>query len=233
MLFVILLPCLPNFFKSHQDALDPSRLNKDTFTKAPGLSGWFGVDMRDFVQPNDPSVIKTLKEIKGNKGFLESDLEAIRNWVSTNFTYKEDLDLEHSTFLGNLINGAKNILRTFNPYDFFQYAEETIDEKEGDCEDFAILLCSLLRADGYSPKEVFVAFGTNEKEGHAFIIINRGGDCWAIEPRAEKKGYFDAYKYLLEGNEGKSQLWADTNWLSQYEIGYLFNDKYFWQRIPD
>jgi predicted transglutaminase-like cysteine proteinase len=55
--------------------------------------------------------------------------------------------------------------------DYWQTPEETLSYSTGDCEDFAILLCFLLRAYGIDAEQVYVALGVdNEEQGHAFLL---------------------------------------------------------------
>lgn len=77
--------------------------------------------------------------------------------------------------------------------DFWMVPEETLSIKRGDCEDSALLLCSLLLASGISPFCVRAALGTiyNEKDkligGHAWpIYLDEGGDWRILEATLDK-----------------------------------------------
>jgi hypothetical protein len=162
--------------------------------------------VKRFIQPNDPLVQGALKDIYQNKLFFGSDLRAIRNWVATNIEFKSDLE---KSWLNCL-------LRNLNPFEYWQYPQETIKSKSGDCEDFAILLCSLLRASGYSSEEVFVALGKKGITGHAFVVIKEGEEYRTIEPQARQ---------ILLG----FSAWFVDHQLNNLEIEYLFNDRYFYK----
>ena len=64
---------------------------------------------------------------------------------------------------------------------------EAITKGESDCEEMAFSLCSLLRACGLSPDEVFVALGTYGRlgGGHAWVCwLN--GKYWVLEATLER-----------------------------------------------
>ena len=70
--------------------------------------------------------------------------------------------------------------------DVFYLPSETAYMHQGDCEDHAFLLCSLLR-NFLSPDEVFVAFGTYGllAEGHAWVTwLN--SKYWVLEATLEQ-----------------------------------------------
>ncbi len=60
---------------------------------------------------------------------------------------------------------------------------EAIAKGKSDCEEKAFVLCSLLRASGLSPDEVFVALGTYGRfgDGHAWCVLFDGGKYWVLE----------------------------------------------------
>lgn len=162
-----------------------------------------------FVQPNNQRVQKTLKEILENKSPFESDLQAIRNWVATNIQYESDPQKPP------LRIRIRNWITHLNHSDYWHYPEETIKNRKGDCEDFAILLCSLLRAYGYSPEEVYVVLGIDSNDtGHAFVVLKEDGKWRYIEPQA-LRGWFN-----YEG-------WDADRALNEYKINFVLNDRDF------
>ena len=60
---------------------------------------------------------------------------------------------------------------------------EAMTMGKSDCEEKAFTLCSLLRASGLSPDEVFVALGTYGRfnDGHAWCDIFQDGKYWVLE----------------------------------------------------
>jgi len=98
------------------------------------------------------------------------DWMILRDWVGNSITYKYDSD----------VHGVE---------DYWQLPKETLQLRTGDCEDSAILLCSLLRAAGYSSNDVYVVVGESDGKGHAWVSfkwINLFGlESWIrLEPTA-------------------------------------------------
>ncbi|HIH96019.1 MAG TPA: hypothetical protein HA348_00765 [Thermoplasmata archaeon] len=164
---------------------------------------------KNYVRPDDPLVQQTLEEILRNKPFFVNESRTIRNWVATNIKFRSDLEE----------NWLSCLRRNLNPFEFWQYPEETIKSKSGDCEDFAILLCSLLRANGYSPEEVFVALSVEGSTGHAFVAVKEGENYRLIEPQARQSilGF---------------SAWLTDSQLHSFKPEYLFNDLCFLAYSP-
>ena len=145
-----------------------------------------------FVTPRDPSVIALKNEILSVK-LPVKDWIALRDWVGKNIQYKDDA----------LIYGTN---------EYWQLAKETIKLRTGDCEDFAILLCSLFRANGVSADDVYVVVGRNAEGYHAWVKINLGTIGW----------------YNLEPQEnGLATFVGDFISLSGFQALYQFNDQQF------
>lgn len=98
-----------------------------------------------FVTPDDPEVTKKVDGILDNKPFFYTDWMAIRDYVGG------------IQYLGDS--------KAYGQDDYWQLPYETIRLQRGDCEDQAILLCTMLRSAGWSPNNVYVAGG----EGHAWV----------------------------------------------------------------
>jgi len=120
-----------------------------------------------FITPDDP-IIEDLRDriVK----WAPVHWMALRTWVGNNVDYEYD-----ST--------------QFGEREYWLFGRETYDFKEGDCEDQAILLCSLLRADGWDSDEVYVILGTVDGEGHAWVSLKildiLGYPVWInLEPTA-------------------------------------------------
>jgi predicted transglutaminase-like cysteine proteinase len=94
--------------------------------------------------------------------------------------------------------------------DYWQTPTETLALKAGDCEDFAILMVSLLRAYCVPQDQVYVAVGDDvNKDWHAFVLERYSYGAWVeFDPE-----YVDD-AVLLDG---------DTP--LPYTISYCFNDQ--------
>jgi predicted transglutaminase-like cysteine proteinase len=146
-----------------------------------------------YVTPNDPTV-KSMAESIATNPLIPNWME-IRDWVSNQITYRYDSDV-HGT------------------PEYWQLPRETVSMKTGDCEDYAILAVSLLRAAGWKPNDVYVVTGTATENGqtigHAFVKINILGIWYCWEPQAKN--------WLI---------WVLSDFmLLQYHIDGTFNDQY-------
>jgi transglutaminase-like putative cysteine protease len=148
-----------------------------------------------FVTPREPSVVALKNEVLKDAALKLKDWIALRNWVGDNIQYRYDEDV-------------------YGVREYWQFGKETISLKTGDCEDFAILLCSLFRAAGYSADDVYVVIGKNAEGYHAWVKINLDTIGW----------------YNLEPQEnGWATLVGDFLTLSDYHALYQFNDQQFHQ----
>jgi len=145
-----------------------------------------------FVTPRDPAVIALKNEILGAK-LPFKDWIVLRDWVGKNIQYKDDA----------AVHGVR---------EYWQFGKETIDLRTGDCEDFAILLCSLFRANGVSADDVYVVVGRNAEGYHAWVRIKLEALGW----------------YNLEPQEnGLATFAGDFLTLSGFKAIYQFNDQQF------
>lgn len=148
-----------------------------------------------FVTPREPSLVAIKDEVLKDAPLKVKDWIALRNWVGDNIKYESD----------EVVHGVR---------EYWQFGKETVDLGTGDCEDFAILLCSLLRAAGYSPDDVYVVVGKNADGYHAWVKINLGTLGW----------------YNLEPQEnGWATLVGDFIMLSDFQALCQFNDQQFHQ----
>ncbi|GAI47227.1 unnamed protein product, partial [marine sediment metagenome] len=94
-------------------------------------------DLRDFVQPDNPDIVAA---IYGETG---PDVWGCLDWVCRNISYRRDIG------------------------EWWSFPSETVERGNGDCEDSAILTCSLLKNfnDGY------VALGDYQGYGHAWCQL--------------------------------------------------------------
>ena len=138
----------------------------------------FTKQMQLLVTPDDPLVVQTLRTI------LDAPLPEI-----TEQNYYTNYDGSLHDF-----NRIKNWLGRFlvdvtdktahGVEDYWQLPAETIQLGTGDCEDYAILLCSLLRAYGVPAEDVYVAVGIGvTREDHAWVVEKYYKGVWRIISR--------------------------------------------------
>ncbi|MCW3985103.1 MAG: transglutaminase-like domain-containing protein [Candidatus Bathyarchaeota archaeon] len=146
-----------------------------------------------FITPDEKYVESAYKEIMSGVFFV--NWMAIRDWVGRNVEYVSDYD-------------------SYAVGEYWQLGKETLESRTGDCEDFAILLCSLLRADGWSTEGVYVVVGQNEAgDYHAWVKIKIPWTAiwYNIDPQQD--GWYTGP--------------GDIITLYPYTAIYNFNDQYF------
>lgn len=121
---------------------------------------------KGYITVNNSTVQSTLSYIITNKPLGRTDFGAIQEWINSNVTYDNDID----------VHGQG---------EYFQYPSETITLKTGDCEDYAILFSTLLRAYGVPADSVYVVAGYGSSSGHAWVAENYRYSYWRyIEPQS-------------------------------------------------
>lgn len=195
-------------------ALILSGLSCVSYDEGTTGDSWFSWDeqkFKDFVAPDSPYIGECLRDISPPYGGNLTDqptqdgFDAIRDWVSTNIEYKTDEE-------------------QWGVDEYWQTPQETLSLRTGDCEDFAILLCTLLRAYGIGEEQIYVAVGLdNDGYGHAFLIENwyLDGEWRAIEPQLGTQTF-------PPGRRFKDYSLADFKLLRDYEIILGFNDFYYY-----
>lgn len=76
--------------------------------------------------------------------------EEVNHWVNSNVTYTQDV------------------------VDHWQLPSETMERREGDCEDIAILKRALLKASGYQDDQVFFVIVKDliTRQDHAVVVVD-------------------------------------------------------------
>lgn len=166
-------------------------------------------EFKSYITPECPFVQETLQDILGTQPYEPSKegFDNIRDWVAGNIDYMSD----ESRW------GVEN---------YWQTAEETLSFGTGDCEDFSILLCSLLRAYGIEAERVYVAIGIDGEEyAHAFLKENwyHDGEWRRLEPQASTEPSALYHRF------GSSTAHPDSG-LDKYEITAACNDLYYLKR---
>jgi predicted transglutaminase-like cysteine proteinase len=159
-----------------------------------------------YVTPNTKEIKTAVQAIfspKWKKHY--SDFDALREWVATSIYYKSDQD-------------------NFGVNDYWQFPIETLERGSGDCEDIAILLCTLLRASGVPADQVYVVVGTPKgmQYYHAYLLERYSKGVWnMIEPQLDPVTSAVSFTFLD---------WALTVDFSS-DL-FCFNDQYFFKGLP-
>jgi predicted transglutaminase-like cysteine proteinase len=156
--------------------------------------------------PQDQTVTQALQEALGtgdtsssdSQPSVVTDINAIRIWVFSNIQQTSD----------EALHGVN---------DYWQTPAETLSLKAGDCEDFAMLAVSMLRAYGVPKDQAYVAIGYDgNKDWHAFVLERYSYGAWV---EFDPQNLDDAV--LLGGNMALP-----------YHISYCFNDENGFNGIP-
>jgi len=146
-----------------------------------------------YITPDDPRVINLRDEIlQESLAVLTPDWMKLRDWVGNNIEYRYDSE----------VHGER---------DFWQFSNETIQLETGDCEDFSILLCSLLRSNGWETNSVYVIVGEQNDQYHAWVRLIYNDIQYNIEPQGS----------------GFDVIIGDVTYLSGFEAVCYFNDQEF------
>ena len=125
--------------------------------------------------------------------FITPDSENIRsfaNGISTNDP------IQIYKFVRDEIEYTEDYLTYEYRFEYWQFPEETLRLRTGDCEDQAILLCTLFRAKGYEPDDVKVVFGlTSANTGHAWVELFYDGNWVVFDPTSNANEYIEKTRY--------------------------------------
>jgi transglutaminase-like putative cysteine protease len=146
-----------------------------------------------YITPYDPRVTSLRDEIlEESLAVLTPDWMKFRDWVGNKIEYRYDSE----------VHGER---------DFWQFSNETIQLETGDCEDFSILLCSLLRSNGWETDSVYVIVGEQNNQYHAWVRLIWNDIQYNIEPQGS----------------GFDMIIGDVTYLSGYQAVCYFNDQEF------
>ena len=77
-------------------------------------------------------------------------------------------------------------LDVYHVSDYWAQAGETLDRGMGDSEDIAILKMQLLKAAGFSPRDIYLSVGRDSTRGADTLLLVRAGDAFfALDDRSE------------------------------------------------
>jgi transglutaminase-like putative cysteine protease len=154
---------------------------------------------KGFIKPTSQEV-KEAYSIAVRSRLFGSDIEKVRHWIATNIRYVPDFE-QYSWY--------ECLKRNGDLHEYWQYPNETLGKRTGDCEDVAMLMVSMLRAGGYPAEDVFVVLGSDGEVNHAWVEAN--GKTY--EPMAGN---------ILQEIYGEYKL-------ANFEAYYKFNDEYLFK----
>ena len=79
----------------------------------------------------------------------------------------------------------KRDLDTYHVSDYWAQAGETLTRGEGDSEDIAILKMQILKAAGFSPRDIYLRVGRDSSRGaDTLLLVLVGDDFYALDDRS-------------------------------------------------
>ena len=157
-----------------------------------------GADCEQFITPNNPYVIYATSAALGHSADGDvswDDMIAINNYVGSNIKYNYD------TFDGSV-------------EDCWFYPSETLSQGYGDCEDHALLMVSMCKAEGSAPWLYCALIQLQDGRGHLCVFVKcQGGYLYIFDPTSQPE-YFFGILLRNAWNSGTSKLISDA--LQQY-----------------
>jgi transglutaminase-like putative cysteine protease len=174
----------------------------------------------DFVTANDPSVQQITVLITGGWSNTSdwneywTDVKAMYDWVVANVEYRSDglFPVLPPSLSGNVSYSTE----------MWQFPNETLSLRKGDCEDMAVLLCSMIR---YYSNEAYLAevvLIKSSSSGHSAVQLPVSGGYLAI---LDPAGQYYTHDGL--GDITSKDVSAEVdNWLSYWKSQGIGNDVY-------
>ena len=148
--------------------------------------------VREFLNKNNNDILVFTNDISN-----DSMAELCLKWVHYNIDYTQKRDKE-------------------NEGEYWQYANETNEYRNGDCEDGAILMANMMIASGIPYWRVRVNAGMVNGGGHAYVTyLKEEDDEW----------YVMDWCYWYDSN---GKLWKDAE--KYFGIWFSFNTKYAFKK---
>lgn len=183
-------------------------------------------NISDFITPQDPEVTSMVYSITGGWSNISdwnefwTDVKALYIWIRTNIEYRSD--------------GVSPVL-PFNPAnipyyqaEMWQFPNETLELEKGDCEDQAILLCSMIRCytDTQFTECIWI---TSSSTAHVAVQIPLSGDELVIFDPAG-----NYYSKDILGNVVFNDISVEIdNWLNYWKSQGIGSDVYVYRVFSD
>ncbi len=167
--------------------------------------GKFSMDVRNLIVSRSNILDKYLKLFDEFKTDDEKALKVLE-FVTKELRYKSD-----DVYFGRA--------------EWWQHPELTIQLGSGDCEDFALLIASLLRCSGVPAYKIKVCAGWvkipgNKKGGHAYCIYLADDNEWYV---------LDGTYYANQSIKNFKKIPHKNN-KNYLDIWWTFNDTYSWNQ---
>jgi len=182
---------------------------------------WNEANVKIFVTPEDPSIWSTVYSITGGWSDMNdwdeawNDEELLYKWVVNNIEYKDDSPYPI------LPDAPSGNLEFYD--EVWQFPNETLTLKQGDCEDQALLLCSMISCYVKMQYYVDCIMIVSSTSAHVAVQIPVEGNELAILDPAGN--YYTQISGTLTSKEISNEI---NNWLNYWkpEMG---NDVYVYR----
>ncbi|SEK86064.1 transglutaminase-like domain-containing protein [Nitrosovibrio tenuis] len=190
-------------------------------------TGWYDIDVREFLVSKDNAIMRRTLE-RDIRNFIEK-LEGA-SWEL--FVSRDPGSFDLRAYVITEFVSKKIEYRLTEGLDPWQFPDETLKLRSGDCEDRALLIASMLLASGISSFNVRMALGKfrawfgkkHEDIDHVWVMYKDEAGKWqVIEPaahvaRSEKTG-------KKADKRGKAPHLPDS---AEYIPFFIFNDVHLW-----
>ena len=184
----------------------------------------YELDVREFLTSNWNAVIRKVieEDVIAYAKSIDANLALFSKRGESGFDYRA---LIIAQFVGNTIK-----YQSRKQNDPWRFPEETLMIKEGDCEDIAFLLASLLLASGISAYNLRVALGKiktiidgeENSFDHAWVMYKRESGKWMVlEP-------LDLVSHRKPPKSTRIQLLEQPSCRYHYMPHFLFNTEHLW-----
>lgn len=166
------------------------------------------IDLQTKISEREQSVSGLKEQINTYEKLIKYDMTVFITPDSDNIkSFANDINTNDPVQIYKFVRDEIKYVEDYLTYDYrfeyWQLPEETLRIRTGDCEDQAILLCTLFRAKGYGPDDVKVVFGlTSENTGHAWVELFYEGNWVVFDPTSSANEYIEKTRYysLINAN---------------------------------
>ncbi len=195
--------------------------------------GQYEIDVREFLVSDRNALIqKTLREkVEGYIRTLPGgDIQLFRSRLEKSFDYRAHVI---ASYVADTIKYEYRAGR-----DPWQFPDETLFLKKGDCEDRAFLIASLLMGAGISPYNIRVALGkarlkradgSSAEYDHMWVMYkNEDGKWTLLEPLNSARKIEGSISRWKIKQELKKFYALESMTTMEYRPYFLFNDSHLW-----
>lgn len=180
-----------------KDIIYNGRYVPNSYEKVP-------IDIRNFFNPNDSMIKKIVDSLQLSHQSDDEKTLTCLTYILDNYKYVSDIEKGHN--------------------EFWQFPNETIYYKTGDCEDFSILLANMLLISGIPYWKVRLTAGSVDdgkiKGGHCFVVYyHEDKDRWVLLDTT----YWPNRLEISDRKEYKDETFYKETWFS-------WNEKYCYSR---